>query len=313
MSPHRFAAAFRDFASVDTEAGVVRGVAVITVGEASGHGLSVDMTTLAQLKECAETYQGGLKVKISTQKGHQGDFAEIVGFLNNFRFSEAGDKLLADLNLLQNSPYRAQVLEIAQRIPDAVGLSVAFRGKDETRDGRSFARCTEIYSADLVGDPAANPTGLFSETISGHAPDSQTQPSTKMDESKIKEIVEASVKAGLDQFSARLSKLETSAAPSKEEAEKDFSAKLEQAAEAGAGKALKLFAEKFGTPPAAASTATDTATANKPAVKKFEELVREHPEYNTRRAFAIQDSVTKHSKEYAEYNSRVNSGEVIMF
>jgi hypothetical protein len=29
-------------------------------------------------------------------------------------------------------------------------------------DGKNFASCTELYSADLVQTPAANPTGLFS-------------------------------------------------------------------------------------------------------------------------------------------------------
>ena len=50
---HRFALRFRQFAAIDRAAGVVRGVSVITIGDAKGHGLQVDETTLAQVQACA--------------------------------------------------------------------------------------------------------------------------------------------------------------------------------------------------------------------------------------------------------------------
>ena len=92
---HRFALRFRQFAAIDRAAGVVRGVSVITIGDAKGHGLQVDETTLAQVQACAGSYQGGLKVKME----HKGGAGDIVGFLTNFR--REGTQLLADLNLLK--------------------------------------------------------------------------------------------------------------------------------------------------------------------------------------------------------------------
>ncbi|MEO7701886.1 MAG: hypothetical protein ABIZ04_21885, partial [Opitutus sp.] len=58
-----------------------------------------------------------------------------------------------------------QILETAQRIPNAFGLSAAFVAPDNAEPGK--ARCSELISFDLVARPAAN-VGLFSSRdISG--------------------------------------------------------------------------------------------------------------------------------------------------
>jgi septal ring factor EnvC (AmiA/AmiB activator) len=44
-------------------------------------------------------------------------------------------------------------------------LSIAFAGISEAIDNIEYARCTELYSVDLVDQPAANPDGLFSKTV----------------------------------------------------------------------------------------------------------------------------------------------------
>lgn len=137
---------------------IIEGVSIISVGEAKGHGLFVDDITLQEVKACAESYAGGVKVNLD----HGAGIKDIVGFCDNFRI--IGEKLVADLNLLETAEKRAYVLEIAERMPDTFGISIAFSGPVRERDGRSFASCTELYSADLVQTPAANPTGLFSFT-----------------------------------------------------------------------------------------------------------------------------------------------------
>lgn len=305
QAKHRFAAHLRDFAAIDAGAGVIRGVSVITEGPALGHGMEVDATTLAQVKACAETYAGGLKVKISTQRGHLGDVAEIVGYLTGFRIE--GAKLLADLHLLETSPHRAYILELAAKIPDTFGLSISFSGPVERVDEVDFARCVEIYSADLVAEPAANPTGLFSVAEADTAP-AKLNNQTKMEDQKQPDPI-ADLKALFEQLSARLSKLENPTPPAEEKKE-DMSAKLTQAAELGAQAALKQFAATFGAPPAAASAPKEQA----PAAKTFEALVREHPEYSKNRANAIRECVTKYAKEYADYNTRLRSkADVIIF
>jgi hypothetical protein len=135
---------------------IIEGVSVISVGEAKGHGLFVDARTLREVKACAETYAGGVKVNLD----HGAGIKDIIGFVDNFRI--IGEKLVADLNLLQNAERRDYVLEIAEKLPDTFGISIAFSGPVREIDGKRFASCEELYSADLVQTPAANPTGLFS-------------------------------------------------------------------------------------------------------------------------------------------------------
>lgn len=137
---------------------VIEGVSIISIGEAKGHGLYVDEQTLMEVKACAESYKGGVKVNLD----HGAGIKDIVGFVNNFRI--VGSQLLGDLNLLQTSPMRDYVLEISSKLPDTFGISIAFSGPIREVNGMDFASCTELYSADLVQTPAANATGLFSFT-----------------------------------------------------------------------------------------------------------------------------------------------------
>jgi len=137
---------------------VIEGVSIISIGEAKGHGLYVDEQTLMEVKTCAESYKGGVKVNLD----HGAGIKDIVGFVNNFRI--VGNQLLGDLNLLETSPMRDYVLEISSKLPDTFGISIAFSGPIREVDGMDFASCTELYSADLVQTPAANATGLFSFT-----------------------------------------------------------------------------------------------------------------------------------------------------
>jgi hypothetical protein len=144
---------------IDAAAATIKNVSVITVGEARGHGMQIDEKTLLQVKAAAETYAGGLKVKTD----HYSGFNEIVGALKNFTID--GDQLRADLFLLKNHDATARILEMAELMPDTFGLSISFSGDHEESGETVFARCSEIYSADLVDAPAANPTGLFSAKV----------------------------------------------------------------------------------------------------------------------------------------------------
>ena len=145
--------------SIDAEKSTIFGVSVITKGIAKGHDLIVDDTTLAQVVKCGNGAKNGIKVKV----GHDSGVEEIVGRLTNFRVEE--DKVLADLELLSYSPRRDFIFELAQKTPEAVGLSIAFEGKPEAANGQQMARCTRLRSVDLVDEPAANPDGLFEATV----------------------------------------------------------------------------------------------------------------------------------------------------
>lgn len=134
----------------------IEGVSIISVGEAKGHDLYVDEQTLAEVKACAETYSGGVKVNLD----HGAGIGDIIGYVSNFRIVDG--KLLGNLTLLDSAEKRSYVMEIATKLPDSFGISISFSGPVREIDGKRFASCTELYSADLVQTPAANPTGLFS-------------------------------------------------------------------------------------------------------------------------------------------------------
>ena len=96
--------------TIDKENGIIGGVSVVTMGVAEGHDMKIDATTLSQVKAAADQH-ASLQVKIDHWSGFEG----IVGTLQNF--SIEGDRLRADLHLLDNHPARARVLEMAEKMP----------------------------------------------------------------------------------------------------------------------------------------------------------------------------------------------------
>jgi hypothetical protein len=140
---------------VDADAGIVRSVSVLTEGPAKGHGIEIDATTLLQVKKHAEAFPNGVRVKMN----HGSGVEAIAGVLKNFCIK--GRKLFADLHLLKTGGLYSKLIEMAQTIPGAFGLSISFSNTPETVGGKLCARCMELFSADLVDQPAANPSGLF--------------------------------------------------------------------------------------------------------------------------------------------------------
>ena len=261
---------------IDAQAATITDVSVITVGEAKGHGMQIDAQTLVEVKAAAETYTGGLKVKTD----HYTGFNEIVGTLKNFRID--GDQLRADLFLLKNHDATARILEMAELMPDTFGLSISFTGEHEESDNDIvFARCTEIYSADLVDAPAANPTGLFSVKV-----DSEKK---AMDEKQFAEALSAALAPINDKLSAfeafmaetstkfaaleykpedeEAPKMEDGEMPEADEEKEDMSAKL--AAELAE---IKSLVTNFGAKPVSVAVAVE-AKADVAAPTNFSEAL----------------------------------------
>lgn len=143
--------------AVDVNRGIISGVSIVTKGEAATHGMMIDDTTLSQVLDSAMTYPGGLKVKMN----HRSGVDAVIGTLQNLKIE--GPSLRGDLHILDSAEQRNKLLEMANKMPEAFGLSIAFRNSPVEIDKVQYARCSEIFSADLVDDPAANPTGLFSK------------------------------------------------------------------------------------------------------------------------------------------------------
>ena len=273
---------------------VIEGVSIISIGEAKGHGLYVDETTLMQVKECAETYKGGVKVNLD----HGAGIKDIVGFVNNFRI--VGKQLLGDLNLLETSPMRDYVLEISSKLPDTFGISIAFTGPIREVEGLAFASCTELYSADLVQTPAANATGLFSFTakqvdnFSKQMEDATIEIEPKEDEVSIADIV--SRLAALETaFGDYKSKMEMPAEEPAAEMKEEMAAELSVISKLEAK--LDSIISNFGAAPVKASV-----VAEEKAVEKFDlkSVIVQKTEELGSRTEAIRFAMRNHREAYIE-------------
>ena len=293
---------------IDAQTGIIRGVSLITKGPALGHGVMIDSTTLEQVKKAAEQYSGGLKVKLD----HSGGAGDIVGYIDTLRIE--GEKLLGDLHLLESSVHRAYILEIAERIPDTFGLSIAFSGPSEKSADKltTLQRCSEIYSVDLVSEPAANPNGFFARKLEQlqTAPESKAKIETMNDE--LKEAIQGMIQSAMMGMNDKLAKLEA-ALPPVEEKPAAMSAQTEVvqlAANAAALAAVKEFAKSFGAPAAPIAS----AEAPKPVAQaqKFEDVVAANAtELKGDKSSAISFAVKNHADLYAVYRARVQGGELV--
>jgi len=297
--------------AIDTELGIIRGVSLITEGPALGHGVMIDAKTLQQVKAAADLYSGGLKVKLD----HNSGAGEIIGFISNLRI--VGSKLLGDLNLLASSPHRGYVLEIAQKIPDTFGLSIAFSGPSEPSSDKltTLQRCSEIYSVDLVSEPAANPDGFFSRKakLATEKNDQKASPKTEyaMTPEPVKTYAD-DIQAALMPILDRLSKLEAAMAGDTA-ADAAMSQKenvITLAANAAALATIKEFSKTLGAPVASVASAEAVKPAAQVA-KTFAQIVAEKALELKSKAAAISFAVKNHSAEYAAYRAAVSAGELI--
>ena len=299
--------------AIDAEAGVIRGVSLITKGPALGHGVMIDDKTLEQVKTAAEQYTGGLKVKLD----HSSGAGDIIGYIDTLRIK--GEKLLGDMHLLQNSPHRDYILEIAQRIPDTFGLSIAFSGPSEKSADKltTLQRCSEIYSVDLVSEPAANPSGFFARKLKQLQTVEVEQPTAEIDielpmNEEMKKAIEGMIQSAMMGMNDKIAKLE-SALPPVEDKPAAMSAQnevVQLAANAAALAAVKEFAKSFGAPAAPVAS----AEAPKPAVQsqKFEEIVAaKASELKGDKSAAISFAIKNHADLYAAYRARVQGGEIV--
>jgi hypothetical protein len=273
----------------------------------------IDDKTLAQVKTAAEQYTGGLKVKLN----HSSGAGDIIGYIDTLRID--GEKLLGDLHLLQNSPHRSYILEIADRIPDTFGLSIAFSGPSEKSSDKltTLQRCSEIYSVDLVDSPAANPSGFFARKLKQLQNGEVEQPEAKIEielpmNDEMKKAIEGMIESAMMSMNDKVAKLESALAP-KEEKPAMMSAQnevVQLAANTAALAAVKEFAKSFGAPAAPVAS----AEAPKPVVQvqKFEEIVAAKAlELKGDKSAAISFAIKNHSDLYVAYRARVQSGEIV--
>ena len=210
---------------VDAENGILRGVRVISLGEAKGHSfmgepIIVDQTTIAEVVSAAATFSDGVPVKLA----HGTDIEELIGSIRDV--VNDGDCARGNLYLLKSHENYATIIEMAETMPSNFGISISFMnapeavyGNDQEPDGDEddeededeaiaqvinpqyaeqigndivayAARVCELYSADLVQAPACNPS-LFSEIMSEPATTPEVLAEAPVEEVKVEEITPA--------------------------------------------------------------------------------------------------------------------------
>jgi hypothetical protein len=205
-------------------------------------------------------------------------------------------------------------LEIAERIPDTFGLSIAFSGPSEKSTDKltTLQRCSEIYSVDLVSEPAANPNGFFARKLEQlqTAPESKAKIETMNDD--MKEAIQGMIQSAMMGMNEKVAKLEAALAP-KEDKPAAMSAQnevVQLAANTAALAAVKEFAKSFGAPAAPIAS----AEAPKPVAQaqKFEDIVAaKATELKGDKSSAITFAIKNHADLYAAYRARVQSGELV--
>ena len=181
-------------------AGLLSDVAVITRGEALGHGNWIDPEFLKSVEIAINmTSDRGVKSRYTHPDDSGDGLGSNLGRVLNASID--GDTVRADLHVAQTAHstpdgnLAAYIMDLAEEQPDAFGLSIAFQRDREaeikfavqhgaklrkTWDGGEYldledfkspdpdnagnllhVRLKELRAVDAVDEPAANPSGLF--------------------------------------------------------------------------------------------------------------------------------------------------------
>ena len=316
----RAAVAYSTYRDDEMEEMELGGVSILEVGEAKGHDLFVDKVSLQTALKLMTEAKNGIKVKIN----HGSGLESVVAFARNPRIE--GEKLVADLRLLRNSPHYGLIKEMASEAPDQFGVSLAFVNESETIDGKDYIRPQSIASADLVSSPAAT-NGLFEEMVKfmeklGYVQGGKTIPAVAkeaveeapLDKKDKTNMENTDYKKDMDEIKVRLAALEDAMKPEEvkkeemaEEApkiviEKEDEDEKEEKSEEMSEVVKKVLTE-FGIKPIPASPSVE-APSKKEEPKTFEALVAAHSDYGTSKLKAMKAVMLSNPKEYTEALTR---------
>ena len=132
-----------------------KGISAITAGPALGHDCIIDQVTLEQVCQL-----GNESSPVKVFPDHDESVSDLIGAMTNFRIE--GEQVKCDLELIGEHPMANYYGKILSIFPEALGFSIAWIGSVIEEAGQQVARLVELTSVDLVSQPAANPSGLYS-------------------------------------------------------------------------------------------------------------------------------------------------------
>jgi hypothetical protein len=238
-----------------------RKVSVITAGPALGHGMVVDADTLDQVVQA-----GNAAGQVKVLSDHSSSISNIIGYLEGFALD--GGRVRADLVLFESHDGFSYFSEIISTLPTQIGFSISFAGiPREAQDGTVLANVTNLYSVDLVLNPAANPTGVFraqvdsvqtlmTDTKIEQAPEIVTAPAPAALEIKLAEPTITDLLAVVNQILAIVS-VDVSSDVVEEPAMSAKLSELEVVAEPAPALAAEVVAEATPELPAVAEVAVE--------------------------------------------------------
>lgn len=163
---------------VDPKEKILFGAQVAMLGEAKGHGMLLDDTTLNQIVDLGNAKPNGVKVRF----GHPSMCTPAIGTFLGVRknFVRDGDYVRADLYMSKAAdPDKAKhVIDMAMYAPDQIGNSVVvtcdleyqtdehgnIRKDEDEHDLLPVMRVTALEAVDVVDQPAAG-DGMFAEPV----------------------------------------------------------------------------------------------------------------------------------------------------
>lgn len=202
----RATAAKQPPAAINESVGLMQGVSICSVGAANGHGVWLDTEFVADVSRLGNEIAMGVKARFGHPNMSNEALGTYLGRFTNFRVSADEQQVLADLQLDEsayntpNGNLADYVLTLARTSPDQFGASIVFRvgtqyyrradngekisqqeyWRDEVKldeleidpnyptDPKTYVSIKTLYGTDLVDEPAANETGLFSTQFTTH-------------------------------------------------------------------------------------------------------------------------------------------------
>lgn len=173
---------------IDRQNRVIYNVSVITKGPALGHGLWIDEVFLRQVVAFAEQMERGVPMRWTHPTFCDDGMGKQVARLKNLRLDDATSSVRGDVYFYKKTTgNRAELIEeifnLAEEDPEVLGVSIVFDVDEEAmlkfiqehRQGEAgfvspdeantenwpHVRLDQLYYADFVNEPAANPGGLF--------------------------------------------------------------------------------------------------------------------------------------------------------